>query len=463
MRPDIDEEDDVIVDRSCYQIEYKFCITYSFIRKDSVDKERAIKFVRYYFESLISNNVDIMFEQHPCHHESTCILVCGTKLSSRDIKNSLKFMNSLLSISDVYVKIVICTDSGEFEAIYDNYKCVCDNVTFKMKSSRDFFNTLLKKIEVSACFEINNHKLRDFIGDKRLSDMPENEYLGENRNHLVESIRSISSFVPVFYKDPEEMISYNNVKEDDIERLDEEDDEYRYRGKYIGKGHELKLGYYSHREINGIMYPVICLCPELIEQESKKDTILKLNNNPKENYKTLYEMVYVHELGHALMDRWNELSFDANGVASLSHPTDSDGNVKDWKEYSFYKTLPEIAMEESMANCIALDWFGDSLTGELDNGTHTIEYEVVRKFIESQPTFYSFGWHQHRAGAEWNLWYDFKNEHIFTDGKGKRLGVDSLRKWFHFTFSRGCIRKQITDNPTNYSYDPDFLFALQKL
>lgn len=257
---------------------------------------------------------------------------------------------------------------------------------------------------------------RTFLGKKTLSEISTQENDMGGIKEMIAGIHFLATQIPVFYVEKKEItLMWEKLKEDIQEYYSENIDSYLPSNEDV-------LGYYAHKEIAGRMSPVIYMCPELIKEESDKLGI---------DYDILYESVLVHELGHAIMDAWNIIKTE-NDTMTLVHPSDKNGQDMPWEKFSFYRTLPEIAMEESMANCITLNWF---------NCKSEKEYNAVKNFIGGQKADYQFGLYQHRALADWQLWHKFKTEHIFCDNNGVRYYMDGLRKWFDFCFYRGQIRR----------------------
>lgn len=230
---------------------------------------------------------------------------------------------------------------------------------------------------------------------------------------------------------------------------DNEDSDIRYSEKYLGGGRA--MAYYVYTDVHDPIYlmPMVCLCPELIEKEARGTII---------NYDLLFTKTLVHEFAHALMDTFARLHrgeeqssiydyYRSHKKGMLYHKFlhfqrkgyDDLYMRERFPVFYSYGTLPEIAMEESMANCVALQWVKEFRSfGELNQ---------VRQFVRSQPAFYRFGEFQYLAGADWQKWYNYKYLPI----------DDNLRKWFRIYFDKGNIVKQ---SAANYQ-KVDFLYALR--
>lgn len=149
------------------------------------------------------------------------------------------------------------------------------------------------------------------------------------------------------------------------------------------------FGYYSSHDEDGCEGPHIVLCPVNIEQAVKQ---AKEDINPEIDEQLLYQIVLIHELAHAMMD----------------------------KNHESLNSLFSRAMEESLANMITLQWF--------EKFDHS-NYEKVESFINTQPEIYKFGINQFKACVNWEKWRDSTKD---MDGK--------LKDWFDTCFEGGKIR-----------------------
>ena len=167
------------------------------------------------------------------------------------------------------------------------------------------------------------------------------------------------------------------------------------RNQYIPNGEV--LGYYSRDEHPLCMGPHIVLCPENIRQ------IAQAYHIP---FKILMAKVLVHEIAHALMDRYRII--DGNGI-QYTNPKENWSNTVEAK-----------AMEESMANAITLFVFRKYANED---------YKYVRHYIDNmQSAIYKFGLWQEQIYADWNKWRD-----------SSKQNTKELKEWFNKCFDNGDI------------------------
>ena len=167
------------------------------------------------------------------------------------------------------------------------------------------------------------------------------------------------------------------------------------RNQYIPHGEV--LGYYSRDEHPLCMGPHIVLCPENIRQ------IAQAYHIP---FKILMAKVLVHEIAHALMDRYQII--DGNEI-QYTNPKENCPNTVEAK-----------AMEESMANAITLFVFRKYANED---------YKYVRHYIDNmQSAIYKFGLWQEQIYADWNKWRD-----------SSKQNTKELKEWFNKCFDNGDI------------------------
>ena len=167
------------------------------------------------------------------------------------------------------------------------------------------------------------------------------------------------------------------------------------RNQYIPHGEV--LGYYSRDEHPLCMGPHIVLCPENIRQ------IAQAYHIP---FKILMAKVLVHEIAHALMDRYRII--DGNGI-QYTNPKENWSNTVEAK-----------AMEESMANAITLFVFRKYANED---------YKYVRHYIDNmQSAIYKFGLWQEQIYADWNKWRN-----------SSKQNTKELKEWFNKCFDNGDI------------------------
>lgn len=167
------------------------------------------------------------------------------------------------------------------------------------------------------------------------------------------------------------------------------------RNQYIPHGEV--LGYYSRDEHPLCMGPHIVLCPENIRQ------IAQAYHIP---FKILMAKVLVHEIAHALMDRYRII--DGNEI-QYTNPKENLSNTVEAK-----------AMEESMANAITLFVFRKYANED---------YKYVRHYIDNmQSAIYKFGLWQEQIYADWNKWRN-----------SSKQNTKELKEWFNKCFDNGDI------------------------
>ena len=167
------------------------------------------------------------------------------------------------------------------------------------------------------------------------------------------------------------------------------------RNQYIPNGEV--LGYYSRDEHPLCMGPHIVLCPENIRQ------IAQAYHIP---FKILMAKVLVHEIAHALMDRFQII--DGNEI-QYTNPKENWPNTVEAK-----------AMEESMANAITLFVFRKYANED---------YKYVRHYIDNmQSAIYKFGLWQEQIYADWNKWRN-----------SSKQNTKELKEWFNKCFDNGDI------------------------
>lgn len=191
--------------------------------------------------------------------------------------------------------------------------------------------------------------------------------------------------IHIYLKNPKDMKDYDYFWKDI-----EDKEKYKPQGKI--------LGYYIRKE-DEIDYPHIVLCPENIEECSGEIYV-----------ENLYALVLVHEMSHAILDRYYE--------HWLYKPIYKDWNIEevDYWPYSLYSK----AMEESLANMMALMWIKSYNDPRL--------LAQSRLYIkQQQPAIYQFGEYQYQANVDWKKWRNSTKDMI------------SLEKWFKTFFKDGSI------------------------
>lgn len=197
--------------------------------------------------------------------------------------------------------------------------------------------------------------------------------------------------IPIYLKKPEDMPEYNDLWK---EIKDDDKDKYIPQGKV--------LGYYTRKEKGIEESPLIVLCPENIEKSSGP---ISVDN--------LYALVLVHELSHAILDRYYEYK--------LYNSIYENWNIEEIKvgqcwPYSLYSK----AMEESLANMMALMWIMSYNNLPL--------FDQSLKFISNQqPAIYQFGISQYLANVDWKKW------------RNSPKNMKSLEEWFRTFFKDGNI------------------------
>ena len=187
--------------------------------------------------------------------------------------------------------------------------------------------------------------------------------------------------IPIILR--KEMPSYSDI----IKGIDD---------RYIPKGQV--LGYYTRDDEE-----YICNGPHIV---LSPDNILKSANSCGVPFKVLITKILVHEIGHALMDRYRIT--DDFGILF----TDSSKNWALKGEAN--------AMEESLANAIALAAFKQHAPND---------YKYVRHYInEMQSSIYKFGLWQEKINADWTKWRNHSKEN-----------TDKLKEWFNKCFKDGHI------------------------
>jgi hypothetical protein len=197
--------------------------------------------------------------------------------------------------------------------------------------------------------------------------------------------------IHIYLKKPEDMPEYNDLWK---EIKDDDKDKYIPQGKV--------LGYYTRKEKGIEESPLIVLCPENIEKSSGP---ISVDN--------LYALVLVHELSHAILDRYYEYK--------LYNSIYENWNIEEIKvgqcwPYSLYSK----AMEESLANMMALMWIMSYNNLPL--------FDQSLKFISNQqPAIYQFGISQYLANVDWKKW------------RNSPKNMKSLEEWFRTFFKDGNI------------------------
>ena len=258
----------------------------------------------------------------------------------------------------------------------------------------DFFSeTIEEKVFCSTlCKDIVNHYLA--LGIDRASTCVNPEDVNGNLSKLKDNyFDRLNNFLPEFslfnyhidrlFKLPI-LLRFKDIQHSEIWKSQDWGKEYE---DYIPQ--RPVLGYYSSHDEDGCEGPHVVLCPVNIEKEVKK---AKKDINPEIDEQLMYQIVLIHELAHAMMDK-NHVSLNS---------------------------LFSRAMEESLANMITLQWFK-----KFDHSN----YEKVESFIKTQPEIYKFGINQFEAGVNWEKWRDSTKD---MDGK--------LKDWFDTCFEGGKIR-----------------------
>lgn len=138
------------------------------------------------------------------------------------------------------------------------------------------------------------------------------------------------------------------------------------------------LGYYVSKD-NDTKKPLIGICPEKIKLIASKHSI---------DARLLYAVVLIHELAHAAMD-----------------DTNTPENIGKDKTKGKVLSDRDVAMEESLANMITLQYFevAKHILGKDD-------YEKVRDFVNKQPSAYKFGITQYEIMKP--DWRDWRNNNV---------------------------------------------------
>ena len=188
----------------------------------------------------------------------------------------------------------------------------------------------------------------------------------------------------ILLKKPEDMPTYEEMW--DIERIGNEN--------YFPPEGTTVLGYYTRKNEDGVEGPHIVLCPESIENTAKEGWGVEF----------LYCIVYIHELAHALMDKYEDYSYRISDNKLSLNENDIMSN---WP-----KSLYTISMEESLANMIMLQVF-----------RITPYFKEALDFVRQQPVFYQLGIRQEKENADWRKWRNSKKE-----------DTDNLKEWFRKCF-----------------------------
>ena len=186
--------------------------------------------------------------------------------------------------------------------------------------------------------------------------------------------------IPIIMK----KVKHNYEKDRKWEKVDKL---YRPTGKM--------LGYYTRNEDD----EGFCQGPHIVldADEIKNSSVDPLS------FKILFTKVLVHELAHAIMDKY---------LDEQNEKTKND-NWPNSKE--------TLAIEESLANMITLQCFKEFAPDD---------YPYVLNYIDQrQSALYQFGIWQEQIGANWEKWRD-----------NSKQGTSQIKDWFNKCFVDGYIR-----------------------
>lgn len=162
----------------------------------------------------------------------------------------------------------------------------------------------------------------------------------------------------------------------------ENDDEINFTGADSDpRYNNLILGEYDAMNRSIIMYTSII--------NSVAQSLNYRNVSTSHLYEILFKKVLIHEFAHAMLDeRFNVMSNDRK-LQGQYHPS----------ENIWYKDFASIAMEESVANHMTIEFIKRMKCDDVNVKA------IVEDFIRlQQPAIYAFGLRQNDAHIDWRMW-----------------------------------------------------------
>lgn len=391
----------------------------------SNESSKIEEYCDYYFQSKVRDNVIYSYNSYPSNFGTLSVIDISVDYlnlkegpaSWRDLSNFLIFFSNL-SITPLTITLL----KKEKEKYYIYYQKLINKEEINKDRCKALMNTLRTFKEekgddfYSICDDIQRYreayankyiKGKEFLTITNLSsskDIPQ-----EARDVMTKIIKAGRSqfltqydyLLPYHEEDPLPIHIYLKKSEDmpDYKKIWEIEDKNKDIDKYIPQGKV--LGYYKRKD-NEIDAPHIVLCPESIEECSGEISV-----------ENLYALVLVHEMSHAILDRYYE--------HWLYKPIYEDWNIEEVEcEQYLPKSLYSRAMEESLANMMALMWIKSYKN-------HTLLDQSLHFIRNQQPAIYQFGEYQFKANVDWKKWRNSTKDMI------------SLKKWFKTFFKDGSI------------------------
>lgn len=256
-----------------------------------------------------------------------------------------------------------------------------NNAKLKFKSIHHCRGLVIRNIDCDVELQNEVMQYANAITEKLIEKIGVNFSVVSGTLYQMALGQECNPSIPIIMK--KEMPNYEDEKDDKWNKIDKL---YRPTGN--------KLGYYTRDDDkNGYCKgPHIVLGSDEIE-ESVADPL---------SFKVLFTKVLVHELAHAIMDKYLD--------------EQNEKNKNNWPN-----SKETWAMEESLANMITLQCFKEFAPDD---------YPYVLNYIDQrQSALYQFGIWQEQIGANWKKWRD-----------NSKQGTSQIKEWFNKCFVDGYIR-----------------------
>ena len=374
----------------------------------SIEELKYIKLNEEFFKGEIRNR--ITFFNCLCNWSQTADCHIVTKKddswSVYSFKNSLLWQSNDGSVTKVsYEEYANDIQEQGLSMIED------DDVTTILDNHRNRIYRLAKLVIRNNNSEFNQDQLKGgmLYAELLISNFTSNEttiipYANDLPYKMMPYPTTLS--IPIMLK--KQMPKYNDLWGSTVK-----DDRYIPSGKVLGyytRGND-----YESENKPFCMGPHIVLCPENIQAAIANQSI---------TFEILFAEVLIHELAHAIMDKYRIIT--EKGIEY----TDLKANR--------ISTLESRAMEESLANMITLECFNKYATPN--------DLTAVEEYIKTnQNSIYKFGINQKRANVDWKKWKDSSKN------------MSSLKEWFNVCFENGNIKTNLSSQEVKSAYDKVFL------
>lgn len=393
---------------------------------DNIENKPSFYFVVSFFpqnKDLLERKMEELLKEQYDVQEKDEIVYVSCNLRDADEVEWLIFLRKLLKPLHAESFAIITKSDGNFDIccyktieLHDNLKGIKNSLhkmidgfnyePIDIKELLDQYKTIYRKgslvirninsdVDINGYFGYTYNIIDKFFYQLNKDiDLP----CPSDKIHRIMQYPNINPNIPILLK--KEMPKYSDLWKN-MENKDKD--------RYIPQGEV--LGYYTREDeiFNVRDIEVSCEGPHIV---ISPENIIKATSDGSISFEVLFTKVLIHEIAHAMMDKYRIV---INGeIFSM--------NIAEGQP----KSLEAKAMEESLANMIALKCF------ELCDKQN---FDVVKNSIKCQPTIYQFGIQQFNAGADWKAWRNCKKE-----------VNPALRNWFTACFNDGEIREGLKYN-----------------